>query len=224
MVGGPLFDLRISRILWTPIQCHNWGPMKVPFPYMWMVVEACKISSLCVSLPFLWGFPLMSLTRHQRLQLWSGLQLLSVSWRIYPSPVTGFDCWRVFRFLPGVVFFWGLLFRCSASTTLRNVDMASSMLLSSLWNLTVLLLLSPRNLLFSWVMPLSITVRSTQAFRSLYTYGNTDAKLADNDAGSTGSRYSSTHFQDGKVMFPSSSVPHDRTDAYKYCIFSEFLA
>ena len=40
----------------------------------------------------------------QCLRLWSEFQPLSVSWWLYPSPVTGLTCWRVFSFLPGAVF------------------------------------------------------------------------------------------------------------------------
>ena len=73
-------------------------------------------------------------------------------------------------------------------------------------------------------MSLSITVRYTQEFRRLAISGNTAAKLADNEVGSTGSRYSSTPFQLGKGMLSSSSVPHDCKDAYKSYIFSGFVA
>ena len=45
-----------------------------------------------------------------------------------------------------------------------------------------------------------------------------------NELGSTGYRYSSNPFQYGKGMVSSSSVPHDRTDAYKASIFSGFVA
>ena len=40
----------------------------------------------------------------QHIWIWAGLQLISVSWLLYPSPVTGLNLWQVFRFLPGVVF------------------------------------------------------------------------------------------------------------------------
>ena len=98
------------------------------------------------------------------------------------------------------------------------------MLLSSLWNLSVSLLLSPRTLLLSWLISLSITVHSTRYFRRLATSGNTAANLDDNELGSTESWYSSTPFQYGKIMSPYSSVPHACTDAYKASIFSGFVA
>ena len=98
------------------------------------------------------------------------------------------------------------------------------MLLSRLWNLEVFLLSSPKTLLLYWVMSLSITVRSTREFRRLSTSGNTATKLADNEVGSTGSRYSSTRFQDEKGMSTSSSVPNDCMDANKASIFSGFVA
>ena len=97
------------------------------------------------------------------------------------------------------------------------------MLLSSLRNLTVLLLLSPRTLLLSWVMSLSITVCYTQEFRRLATSGNTAAKLADNEVGPRESWYSPTPFQVGKCMSSSSYLPHDCTYAYKASIFSGFV-
>ena len=93
------------------------------------------------------------------------------------------------------------------------------MLLSRIWNLTVLLLFYSKTLLLSCVMSLSITVRSTQEFRRLYTSGNTAVKLADNEVGSTGSPYLSNPFQYGKSMSPYSSVPHEHTDTYKTSIF-----
>ena len=98
------------------------------------------------------------------------------------------------------------------------------MLLSSLWNLTVLLLSSHRKLLFSWVILLSITVRYTWEFRRLSTSWKIAVKLADNELGSTGSRYSSTPFQSGKGIPSSYCMPHDRMDAYKASIFPGFLA
>ena len=98
------------------------------------------------------------------------------------------------------------------------------MLFSSLWNLKVSLISSPRTLLLSLVMSFSITVRSKQEFRRIATSGNTAAKLADNSLGSTGYRYSSTTFHYGKGVPSSFSVPHDRTNAYKASIFSGFLA
>ena len=73
-------------------------------------------------------------------------------------------------------------------------------------------------------MSLSITIYSTREFRRLSTSGKIVAKLADNDLVSTGSQYSSTNFQSGKGMSPSSSLPHDLTDAYKASIFSGFMA
>ena len=98
------------------------------------------------------------------------------------------------------------------------------MILSRLWNLTVFLLLSSRTLLLSWVVSFSITVLSEWGFRKLSTSRNTATKLADNDVESTGYRYSSTPFHDGKGMLPSYSLPHDRTDEYTAPIFSGFMA
>ena len=87
-------------------------------------------------------------------------------------------------------FFWGPPFRCSASTTLWNVDRDSSKLLSIIWNLIVSLLSSPRTLFFSWEMTLSITVHYTQELRRFSTSGNKVAKLADNEVVSKGYWYS----------------------------------
>ena len=97
------------------------------------------------------------------------------------------------------------------------------MLFSSLWNLTVLLLLSPRTLLLSWMISFSINVCYTQEFRRLATSGNTVTTLAYNEVGSTGSWYSSTPLQVVKCVLSSSSVPHDRTDAHTLSIFSGFV-
>ena len=72
-------------------------------------------------------------------------------------------------------------------------------------------------------MSLSITVRSAQEFRRLSTSGSTAAKLADNEVGSTRSRYSSIPFQVGKGILSSSSVPHDHTNEYKAYIFYGFV-
>ena len=63
-------------------------------------------------------------------------------------------------------------------------------------------------------MSFSIYVRSTWEFRRLATSRNTTAKLADNDFGSTGSRYSLTPFKSGKGMLTSSSIPRDHMDVY----------
>ena len=139
-------------------------------------------------------------------------------------PCSWFDLLAGFSFFPRDCFCWGSQFCCSASTTIWNLDTASSMLLSSLWNLTIVLLSSHRTFLLSWVMSFSITIHYIQEFRRLPTSVNTNAKLADDEVGSTGYRYSSTPFQDVKVMALSSSVPHDRTYAYKASIFSGFLA
>ena len=69
-----------------------------------------------------------------------------------------------------------------------------------------------------------ITVRSMPEFRRLSTSGNTSAKFDDNELGFTGSRHSPTPFQSGKGISSSSSVPYNRTDAYKASIFSGFVA
>ena len=135
-----------------------------------------------------------------------------------------FDLMVGFSFSTRSCFSWGTPFCCSASNTLYNVDTPSSILLFILWNLIVSLLLYHRTLLLSWVMSLSITVHYTQEFRSFSTSGNTDTKLDDNEVGSTGSRYLSTPFQDGKGMTSSSSVPHKHTDAYKAAVFYRFVA
>ena len=71
---------------------------------------------------------------------------------------------------------------------------------------------------------MSITAHYTREFRKLSASGNTAAKLADNEFGSTGSRYSPNPFRDGKGMSSSSSVPHSRTYAYKASIFYGFVA
>ena len=139
-------------------------------------------------------------------------------------PYLWFDLLVGFSFYAWIRFGWGPPFFCSASTTLWNVDTDSSMLLSSLWDLTVLLLSSTRILLLSWVMSLSINVISTRKFRRLATSWNKVAKLADNELGSTGSQYPSTPFQSGKGMSSSSSAPYDRMDAYKASIFYGFMA
>ena len=73
-------------------------------------------------------------------------------------------------------------------------------------------------------MPLVITDRYTGGFRRLSTSGNTSAKLADNEIVSTGFWYSSNPLQDIKGMSSSSSVAHDRTDAYKASVFYRFVA
>ena len=72
-------------------------------------------------------------------------------------------------------------------------------------------------------MSFTITVRYTHKFRRLATSRNTSAKLADNELSSTGSRYASTTFQNGKVILTSSFVPHYRTYAYKVSLFSGFV-
>ena len=135
-----------------------------------------------------------------------------------------FDLLAGFSFSSRGCVYWGPPFRCSASTTLLNVDTASSMLISRLWNLTVQFLSSPRTLLLSWVMSVSIIVHSTRQFRSLPTSGNKAAKLADNEVGSTGSWFSSTPFHVLKGMLSSFLVPHYHTDAYKDSIFSGIVA
>ena len=70
---------------------------------------------------------------------------------------------------------------------------------------------------------MSITFHSTCEFRRLATPGNTAAKLADNEGGSTGYRYSSTPFQGGKGMPSSFYVPPNQMDTYKAFIFYGFL-
>ena len=96
------------------------------------------------------------------------------------------------------------------------------MLLSSLCNLIVFFISSPKTLFLSGVISLSINVHSAREFRRLATFGNTATKLADNELESIWSRYSSNPFQSGKVMLSSSYVPHDHTDEYKASIFSGF--
>ena len=96
------------------------------------------------------------------------------------------------------------------------------MLHSSLWNLTFLLLLSSSNLLISLVISFSITVFSTQVFRRLSTSSKTESKLSYNEVGSTGSQYSSTPLQYGKVIPSSYYITHDDTDTYKAFIFPVF--
>ena len=69
-----------------------------------MVVEACRLSSLCVQLPFLWFFSCMPPPLCQHLRIWAGVQIISAFWWIYPSPVPGLTCWRGFSFLSGIIF------------------------------------------------------------------------------------------------------------------------
>ena len=101
----------------------------------------------------------------------------------------------------------------------KYIDRSSSLILSILWNLTVLLLSYSRTLLLSWMISLSITFCYTQDFRGLDTSGNTAAKYADNEVGSTVSRYSSTLLQYVKGMPHSSFLHHEQIDAYKAYIF-----
>ena len=138
-------------------------------------------------------------------------------------PCSWFYLLERFSVSPRCCFCWGAPFCCSASTSLWNVEMASSMLLFSLWNLTVSLLLSPRTLSLSWVMSLSITVCSSREFRRITTSRNTSAKLSDNEVVSTGYQYSPNPFQYGKSILPYSSILNVRMDAYKASIFYGFV-
>ena len=92
---------------------------------------------------------------------------------------------RVQVFLKGL-FLWVPPFHCPTFTTLWNVDIASSVILSSLWKLTFFSLSSSRTLLILWVMSLNITVRYTQEFRRIEAFKSTSINLADNEVGSPG--------------------------------------
>ena len=120
-------------------------------------------------------------------------------------------------------FCWGPPFRCSASTTLLNVDTSSSIILSGLCTLIVSLISSSRTLLLSWVISLGITVYYSQESSRISTSRKTNAKLADNELGSTVSCYSSTPFQFGKFVSSYSSITHECMGAYRASIFSGFV-
>ena len=134
-----------------------------------------------------------------------------------------FDILAGFSFSDRRIFFWGQPLRCSALTKIWNVYTDSSMILSSLWNLTVFIS-SSRTLLLSWATSLIITVHYTKELRRLVTYGNSASKMAENEVGSIGFRYSPTPLQYGIYMSYYYSITHDRTDTYKSSIFSRLTA
>ena len=117
-------------------------------------------------------------------------------------------------------FWWDPPEILSALPKILNLTTTSSKLLSVLWNLTFVLVLSSRTSFMSWFMSFIITFHSTWVFRRFSTSSNTSSKIYDNEVGPMGSQYSSTTFQYLNGIPSYYSVPHDHTNAYNYSIFS----
>ena len=133
--------------------------MKYLFPYRWMLVGDCCFFLYTYNSFFWWGVPacLRPCLNTYVYGMYFKPFFLLVGWSI---PCCLFDMLTGVLFSVRGRFFKGSIY-CSISTTLWNVDTASSILLPSLWNLTVLLLLSSSTLFLSLVFSFSITAHST---------------------------------------------------------------
>ena len=109
-----------------------------------------------------------------------------------PPPCSFFDTLEGFSYYAMDCFLWYPLIYFYRLNTLWNIATVYPMVLSSLWNLTVSVLLYSRTSFLSWTMLFSTTVYYTWEFKRLDTSGNLSEKLADNEVGQMGTRYSST--------------------------------
>ena len=159
---------------------------------MILVVGACRFSSPYVWLPLLRIITWLSHILLPHLWIWAGIELFSVSWWISPPPCSFFDTLEGFSYYAMDCFLWYPPIYWYRLNTLWNIATVYPMVLSSLWNLTVSVLLYSRNSFLSWTMLFSTTVYYTWEFKRLDTSGNLSEKLADNEVGQMGTRYSST--------------------------------
>ena len=137
---------------------------------------------------------------------------LLVDWS---NPFLFFDLLEGFKFSSRGRFYWGPPLCCSASTTLWNVEMTSSILLSNLWNLKVLLILSFRTLFLSLVMSFIITDLYKWEFRRITTLLEHVSKLTDNEPWNDGVAYHPLSYSGGDCH--RFSVHHKGTFIGNYC-------
>ena len=162
------------------------------FPCRWMVLRACKISSICIYLPFSWEFPYMPPPLPQHLLLWDGLYPLSGYWRLDPSPVTywdfmeGADLSEVHHYVAIP------LPRYKIYTLLCPWSSPSYLT----WQFFYVVF---KNLIVSCIMLLSINVHSIWEFSRIVTSGNTTPKLDGNYLGSIVPWYLPTPLQYIKI-------------------------
>ena len=131
MVGGSLPYSSICRNIWRPILFHHWGLPKSLFPYMWMVVVACRFSFLCIWLPIL-GIspPTISDPAPSYMDMdWTSNTFCLLVYLF--SPVPFLTPWYFYP-LSRWCFWWVPPVLWSALTTLFNVDITSSIILYSM--------------------------------------------------------------------------------------------